>query len=135
MEQLNFICQKWGISSSQFCHATNLCNNSHNSRCLTHLQYTGRKHEGSTYAKLLDVKASGQYRHQDAQFTGEWPQIGNHHSARSVKKSFLLLYFYKFIQYLYTFIQYLYNIYTIFIIKLTHLALLWCLSRKDLILL
>ena len=64
---------------------------------------------------LLVIKASGQYNPQDAQFAGEWPQIGNHHLAQSVKKnnSVLLMYLYNFI--------YLY-IYTIFI----HTCLLLC---------
>ena len=59
---------------------------------------------------LLVIQTSGQYNPQDAQFAGEWPQIGNHHLVQSVKK---LCFTYVFIQF-YTFIQYLY-IYTIFI--------------------
>ena len=67
---------------------------------------------------LLVVKASGQYNPQDGQFPGEWPQIGNHHLAQSVKKicfTYVFIQFYTFIQclFMYTiFIQYLYiNIY------------------------
>ena len=59
---------------------------------------------------LLVVKASGQYNPQDAQFAGEWPQIGNHHLAQSVKKTLFYLCIYT-ILYIYTIFIHLYNIY------------------------
>ena len=54
------------------------------------------------------IEASGLYSPQDAQFAGEWPQIGNHHQVWSVKKIFFTMYLYSIYTFLYSFIQYLY---------------------------